>query len=598
MDDSGDLICAVSEERLTRKKHDGGFPRLAIRKCLLDSGFSSKDRLFIGYTNYESDDVVRWATKFLPDAVEYMKEDSLFKIRLEACEDPEFLSEQRERMGSFPNLHTKEVSDLICNYFSHIHGIHVRKIGRHKHHACHAVSSFYNSPFKDQAAIFSLDGFGDGESGGVYIINECAMQRLSSNPTSGSMGLMYQFVTGQLGYKELDAEWKLLGHEPFGDPNKFFRILKDIFKIEEDERGFSRIIGRPIKQFKKLDIEESPIKGWREYNEMKNYIRENVNGNITDLDFNEVREDWSASVQSVLEHTVIEWMLRNLQKIEIDNHNICLTGGVFMNVKLNRLIRICLPTWNVFVNPSSTDAGCSIGAAVLTSGNSFLNKRRLGAQSMLIGPGALNEEFEKSVSQEDKIVRIICDKLKEGRYVCVVNGRSEFGPRALMNRSILYDSTKDSYFLNVALDRTAVMPFAGSMLRQFAGDLLSDWKETDVSDEYMTMTYLASKEMSSDYKSICHPLRKGIPQMTTRPQVVSAPGTFAYALLKRWFLETQKKSLLNTSFNGHGEPIVENYSDALLTFRDMVVRLKDHLYTIKGTLVANDLVIDEEDLDV
>lgn len=605
MDEDGRIIMAIAEERLSRHKHDGRFPVLSIEECLAAGKVSHDDHVELAYTNYEADDVVRFERKFYPGAskhIDDLRDASEYLLQVQQMEeDHSYRLKMRMEARANPDYQTSLVMTAIKAHFRKRYGIDLAKIQRVDHHTSHVASAFYNSPFEKNSVVFSLDGFGDGKSGGAYIINNGNLKELVTNTTAGSMGLMYQFVTGGLGYKELDGEWKLLGHEPYGDPLMHAYLFESMYEVFEKDSGFCIIRGRLGRSEAKDEDIDNPILGWPDYLMIKEFIQSAMSG-IGYEDLEQKRANWSAAVQSVLEKISLEWVLRNLQNIETKENNICLTGGVFMNVKLNRLLRVCLPTWKIFVNPPSPDMGCSIGAAFLLKGKRDM-KRPLdrnsfnGSQRMDIGPDRHDEglDVKEPVSYGMHVMKQICDRLKEGRYVCLVQGRSEFGPRALLNRSILWDPSKSSDFLNIALGRTKIMPFAGSLLEQFAFDLLRDWKEMDISDEHMTMTYMATEEMTMEYPYVCHLLKEGQPRMTTRPQVVKMPGTFAHSLLKRWYLESNGKVLLNTSFNAHGEPIVESRMSAGATFKTMIINLRNANIDIKGSLVLGDRMIDEED---
>ena len=556
----GKIISAAQEERFTRKKHDSSYPFNAVNFVL---NFS-KIKLS------EIDHIVFYEKPFLK--FERLLETYVafaprgFKSFSKAM--PIWLREklfQKKLILDFLKNHDKNFKDENKILFS-------------EHHLSHAASAFYPSPFEN-AIILTADGVGEWATTTVAIGNKNNLEIKKELHFPHSLGLLYSAFTYYTGFKVNSGEYKLMGLAPYGKPVYIDKILNELIDLKEDgtfmldQKYFNYSTGLTMtnSNFDKL-FGEKPRKPDSE--------------NITQFHM-----DIAASIQVVTEKIML--LLTKSLRDEYDIPNLCLAGGVALNCVANGKILKEKFFDNIWIQPAAGDAGGSLGAA-LAYWHIDLDKPRLniGNDSMLgsyLGDEFDDNEISKKFDEiganyirhnDNDLIEETAKDLVDGKAVGWFQGRMEFGPRALGNRSILGDPQSDKMQKNLNLKvkyRESFRPFAPSILRED----VKDWFEMDSDSPYMLfvanvkddktlkMTEEQKKLFGIDLLNI---KKSNIPAVThvdysARIQTVSEKSNPLYhKLLTKFKEKTNCPVLVNTSFNIRGEPIVHTPEDAFRCF--------------------------------
>ena len=304
------------------------------------------------------------------------------------------------------------------------------------------------------------------------------------------------------------------------------------------------------------------------------YIAKYNNPNIKFLLKKFSKQDIAAATQKVLEEVIIKFLKNNIPS----NSNLALAGGVFANVKINQLISEINKIKKIFVYPNMGDGGLAVGTAALSYHKNFNYKKR-AVESMYLGPkysdlNILNEikKYKLNYFFTTKPAKYLAQKLNDGFVVACFQGRMEFGPRALGNRSILVGTTDKTVnvWLNKKLKRTEFMPFAPITLKKMAKKMYLDLDSKYISTKFMTTTCKCSK-----YARLKSPAAIHVDN-TARPQILEKKDNIKiFNILNEYFKISKNPNLINTSFNVHEEPIVCNPSDAMRAFKSSDL---DYLY--------------------
>jgi carbamoyltransferase len=278
------------------------------------------------------------------------------------------------------------------------------------------------------------------------------------------------------------------------------------------------------------------------------------------------REDISAGLQHVLEEVVIQYV----DNLNFGDINLAVAGGIFANVKLNQKIARLPQIKNFFVYPNMGDGGLAVGSALLIYAQEYrLMPNKIN--DVYLGPefsedNILSEIKNQDVQYEkiDDIEIEIAELLVKGNIVARFNGRMEFGPRALGNRSILYTPTDKSVneWLNKKLQRSEFMPFAPVTIKEIASKCYDEYNKEQIAANFMTITYNCTEYMKKTQPAVIHI------DGTARPQIISEKiNPSYYKIVKKFYELTDIPSLVNTSFNMHEDPIVCTPSDAIHAFK-------------------------------
>ena len=555
----GKIIAAAQEERFTRKKHDSSYPYNSIEFVLN----------FANLNLSEVDQIVFFEKPFLK-----------FERLLET-----YVAFAPKGFGSFSKAMPLWIKEKLFQknlLFNNLRK-HDEKYNSDKniffsdHHLSHAASAFFPSPF-NEAIVLTADGVGEWATTTVAIGkgNELNIEKEIHFPHS--LGLLYSAFTYYLGFKVNSGEYKLMGLAPYGNPIYEDKILKliDIKKdgtFRLDQKFFNYATGFTMTNDK--------------FNKLFGHTpRDSKTEKISQFHM-----DLAASIQKVTEDIMVK-LARSIQS-EYKIKNLCLAGGVALNCVANGKILKENIFDNIWVQPAAGDAGGALGAALALWYVEQKNKREVNIKDEMfgsyLGPEYSQKEIQSQLMKaganfkilsEDDLINKTAKYLSEEKAIGWFQGRMEFGPRALGNRSILGDprSSKMQKELNLKVKfRESFRPFAPSILRED----LSNWFELNIDSPYMLIvSNINSKkkiEMSENQKKLfgiekLNVKRSTIPAVThvdysSRIQTVDKNTNKLYYKLINKFKEiTGCPILVNTSFNVRGEPIVNTPLDAFSCF--------------------------------
>ena len=549
----GEIVAAGQEERFTRKKGDSAFPARAVEYCLRSAGIGVKDLAFVGFYDkpllkferiLESYLGVtpKGFRQFLMAGPVWMKE----KLFLE-----------RELRNSLPGYE----GEILYS----------------EHHESHAASAFFPSPFTD-AAIVTMDGVGEWATAsiGVGHGNEIELQRELRWPDS--LGLLYSAFTYFTGFKVNSGEYKVMGLAPYGRPIYVDKIFKHLVDLREDgsfrlnQEYFNYLTGLTMTNGKFEGLFDGPARE----PETKLTQRE---------------MDLARSVQDVCEEIMLRMVRSAHRETKLDR--LCLAGGVALNCVGNgRLLREG-PFKEIWIQPAAGDAGGALGVAQLIWHRHLQQPRQVSPRDSMhgayLGPEFSDAEIEAFLTQhgipyervdgKDRFRRV-ATILADEKIVGWFNGRMEFGPRALGNRSIIGDarSPRMQAQMNIKIKfREGFRPFAPSVLRE----RVQDYFEMDCDSPYMLLVAPVHKKrriaMNTEQQQLwgidlLNVPKSDIPAVThvdysARVQTVTADTNPDYhALISEFERQTGYGVIVNTSFNVRGEPIVCTPEDAYRCF--------------------------------
>ncbi len=551
------IISAVQEERFSRKKNDERFPINSIK--YLKNIFNCK-------------------LEELDAIVFYEKPLLKFNRLLETY--VEFSPKGFEQFRKALPLWIKEkffLKKLLIDNLKLIDSSYEGKnLKFSEHHYSHASSAFFPSPFKD-ALIFCADGVGEWCTTSVFIGNDKKIKQLKSLNFPSSIGLLYSAFTYFLGFKVNDGEYKMMGLAPYGKPKYVDLIYKNLIDLKEDGSFrlnmdyFDYATGLKMTNAKFEKLFDQKVRGQNEKIQNKHM-------------------DIAASIQKVTEAVVLK-ILTSLKK-EYGQNNLCLAGGVALNCVANGIILKEKIFENIWIQPAAGDAGGSLGAALGYFHKEYDNPRIINDKdsmnSSLLGQEYTNEETKNILEKigakykyydipelNDRVVNYI----SEGKIVGWFQGKTEFGPRALGNRSIIADprgiNTQKTINLKIKF-RESFRPFAPIILEEkveefFGIKLQSKYMliVLKLLDKYRkNVEELGSKEgleklnvIRSDFQSIIHV------DYSARIQTMNKFTNEKFnELLNNFYNKTGCPMLINTSFNINNEPIVNSIEDAYKCF--------------------------------
>ena len=570
--EDGKVLFAAGEERFSRNKQQSGFPSKALEKGLDYTGLDVSDFDLVAYPFMEFEKEQECIEKNLSDEKQFLEEfnpgDLSTKISLAKSKIP-------VRTESIHGLHNpNEVFEKNALYklmykflgtnlglsrsaalkgsnnwateaiksFKHWqnvleHGLKKHEINaklqRIEHHQSHAANSFLASGF-ERALCITLDGYGTGLAGSVSEASGGKIKRLHNLSYPNSLGTMYEHVTSSLGFKPSRHEGKIVGLASYGDPEILSDILLD--KVKQEDGNFS-IYGSNNIFFSRHLASHFP------------------------------KIDVAAAYQHVLEVVATNYVNHWVNKTGIDT--IVLSGGVVANVKLNQRIFELDNVKNIFIYPNMGDGGCGTGAAMYYS---WPQNKVETISSPYYGPDYSDHEIKLALDNEglkyempENYAAAVAKLINEGKVVARFNGRMEYGPRALGNRSIMYHAREPevNQWLNKRLGRTEFMPFAPVTLYEERHKCYHNIDGAEHTAEFMTITFDCTDIMKETCPAAVHV------DGTARPQLVRRevnPGY--YDIVKEYEKLSGIPSLINTSFNMHEEPIVCSPNDAIRAFLD------------------------------
>ena len=589
----GIIINAVQEERFTRIKHDSAFPAKSIEFMLKTNKLSLSD---IDYVTFYEKPIIKF-DRILETNIYYSPEG----IKSFLSSMPLWIKDKLFQK----NLLIKELKKFDTNFNSN-------KLLFSEHHLSHAASAFYASPF-DNAIILTIDGVGEWSTTTLSLGKKNKIEIKKEINFPNSLGLLYSSFTQFLGLKVNSAEYKLMGLAPYGNPIYKEKILTHLIDVKED--GSFRLNQSYFDYCKNLSMIN------KKFEKLFNHKRRMSENEPLDS----FHTDIAASIQSVLDEIVIKIVNFAFKKYKVSN--LVMSGGVALNCVTNSKVLKQKLFKNIWVQPASGDAGCAVGSALSTYYDYLQNSRITNnnndlMQGSYLGLEPSNDEvdFELKklnavfeVKNFEYISKFVSKEIANGKIIGWFQGKAEFGPRALGNRSILADPRNKDMQKNLNLKikyRESFRPFAPSILEEF----IEDWFDFDSkTSPYMMFTadVKNTKQQinreSNDIINQLYSIKSNIPAVThvdnsARLQTVSKKNNIKFYNLINDFRElTGCPILINTSFNVRGEPIVNSPSDAfrcfmgtgidILVINNFILKKEDQI-KIKGQNYADNFIPD------
>ena len=539
----GIIIAAVNEERLSRLKMAYGFPRASIAEVMALAGVSPKDiDLVTAATanNYFFDGVRPfdgWMHKdkgVVRNAVFGVAGKLAFLIDVIPGAEALYYNARTPIFA----LRRKAIRRIMKDEF----GI-AAPVEFVNHHLAHATSAYFTSGFED-ATVVTMDGGGDGASSHIYVVRDGQFRRVGYTSAYNSLGNYYAYVTHVCGFKAQKHEGKITGLAAHGTP-RYLDLLNSFITIENGEL---KNVGRVVFTAAIRALRKALPAGW-------------------------TREDLAASIQVHSERLAVNYVRHHLGADA--PRDLAIAGGLFANVRINQEIYEIPEVERLFVHPGMTDCGLAVGAALMPCMGNRKNGRMAHDENVIrdvyYGRSYSDREIEAALghsglafSRPASIETEVAKLLARGHVVARFDGRMEYGPRALGNRSILYQPVDRSVndWLNKHLQRTEFMPFAPSSLMEYAEDYYVNVEPARESARFMTVTYDCTEVMKRSCPGVVHI------DGTARPQLVRHEDNPSYYKIIDEFRKlTGVATVINTSFNMHEEPIVCSPADAIRAFR-------------------------------
>ncbi|MBN2208510.1 MAG: carbamoyltransferase [Candidatus Coatesbacteria bacterium] len=519
----GKIVASAAEERFNRKKCSAGFPEQSIKYCLSEAGI-----------NFADVDAVVAANKYH------------FVYRL-------FPTQFKDYNHDFLNLKQK--------VYMHYHGLLMkspalqalvewgckalvqrqlgRKIALYDHHKTHAYSAYTTSGFPEALGV-TIDNIGDGLSGGMFYCKDGKVRLMYGMPALASAGQFYGEITQFLGFNPLKHAGKVTGLAACGDPYGAYPLMMKLFSLSQDRKEF---ILPPL-------MTKSFTNGL--YKELAKFSAKDI----------------AAAAQRRLEDVVLEFVRHGLEQTGL--RRLVLAGGVAGNVRMNQKLHELRQVDEIFVHPGMGDCGLSLGAGLMHLAESN-GLKPFKLDTVYFGPefddAAVEKEFAKfdgvRVTKDPNIEDTVARLLADGKVVARFAGRMEYGPRALGNRTIMYQATDRTVndWLNEKLKRTEFMPFAPVTLAEKAHECYLHLEGGEYTAKFMTIAFDCTDRMKKECPGVVHV------DGTARPQLIyEQDNPSYYKIVQRYYELTGLSSVINTSFNMHEEPIVCTPFDALRAF--------------------------------
>ncbi len=557
----GELLAAAEEERFCRVKHWAGFPHEAVAFCLKKAGISLTD---VNHIAIARDPRAKWDKK-----VKYL------------ANNPRALSfALRGRLSNASTAQTIS-EELAVRYMVNRSDIQ-QKVAYIEHHRSHLASAYFASPF-DEAVILSVDGSGDFTTTMMGIGRGNHIEVIKSIDFPHSLGVFYTMFTQMLGFFNYGDEYKVMGLAAYGTPS-LVKDLNDILILQND--GTFRLdlswFRNGSEGYVYYSTQQQPMVP--ELFTQKMVERFGAPRAKSDP-ITQYHKDLAASVQHVTEQCIYH-MLRHLHQLT-GIKNVCLAGGVAQNSVANGKITLQTPFENVYVPPAGHDAGLALGAALWLQHQTGKMKRAAPMLTAFTGTSFTNKQVIKAINGHpvhwqqiddfDKLCEKVAEIIDNGGVVGWFRGQSEFGPRALGNRSILADPRRADAreLLNHKIKRREPFrPFAPAVLEEYTGKYFAMSEATP----FMEKVYPVRREVQADIPAVTHVDGTGRLQTVSR----TLHPDF-YCLIDAFRRRTGIPILLNTSFN-ENEPIVNTPAEAL----DCFLRTRMDLVVIEDVIVTRD----------
>lgn len=577
----GVIVAAAQEERFTRKKHDPGFPRHAVQYCLAEGRIELQDVKYVVFYDkplIKFERLLETYVSFAPRGIQsflaampvWLKEKLLLRNLL-----------QKEVLACAPGLDKAQLPEFLFG----------------EHHESHAASAFFASPYQ-KAGVLCMDGVGEWATTSAWLGDGNQLTPLWEIPFPHSLGLLYSAFTYYTGFKVNSGEYKVMGLAPYGEPKYVKAIYEHLLDLKPDGTFrmnmdyFNYCTGLTMTSRKFDDVFGGPPR--------------KPESKLTQREM-----DLARSVQEVTEEVMLR-LSRTMHR-ETGVEYLCLAGGVALNCVGNGRVLREGPFKGIWIQPAAGDAGGALGAA-LSAWYQYENNPRTAddvhdsMKGSYLGPRYTNQDVEARLKtigasytllDDQDLFNCVAEELASGKVIGWLQGRMEFGPRSLGGRSILGDArnTKMQSVMNLKIKyRESFRPFAPSVLRE----KVSDYFQMNCDSPYMLLVapVLEKRRLPFDSSQkglwgidLLNVLRSDIPAVThidysARVQTVhEETNPRYYNLLKAFERKTGCATLVNTSFNVRGEPIVCSPEDAYRCF----------MRTEMDVLVLENYVLKKED---
>ena len=527
----GELVFAVNEERLTRRKLEIHFPARSIAACLAHAGF---DPGHIDVVAASTTDPAKTLGRWMPSTKE-----RYYQVRRRKAEPGALSSLSRAvkyRMTEWPpNTLSRAASRRAIARDLAAAGLGHARLDLHDHHACHARAAAHASGF-DRCAVLTIDGLGDGLSASLCAFEDGRLHVVTTSPATHSLGVFFEHVTTLLNMRELEDEGKVMALADYAAP------------IPDDRNPLMAL----------LRVENGRVVTSRPGHALHAPLRRVL--------WHYPNEQFAFLAQRAVERACVDLARDAVRLTGLDR--LALAGGVVSNIKATRRMRLLPEVKDLYVFPHMGDGGLALGAALASA--AAIGRVECALPSLALGPGFGGAEVEAAVAasglratRSANIPADVAARLERDEVVLWFQGRMEYGPRALGQRSVLARPDRPGLRdrLNLVLkQRVWYQPFCPSLLES-ESRALADY--TTPTNRHMTMAFMVKPE--------CRDRLAGVVNVdgSCRPQLVpdDAPGPFA-ALLREARARWGVGAVLNTSLNIHGEPLVCTPAEAL----DVLVR--------------------------
>ncbi len=551
--EDGRIRMAIQEERLQRVKNYAGFPAEAINRMLAECNLKLDDIDRFAIVGHEMPDqntkerrLALYREVGRPGYLERQKQVQRRQDLYDTAVPPRLRRTIKSALG-------REITGSGNGRLSQVFefGVPEDKIAVIDHHRAHAASAYFGKGLYDRdVLVLTNDGEGDGLCATVSIGREGKLKRIGAVGRSESIGNLFAVTTFLLGMVPLEHEYKLMGMAPYADEHRVFEVCAKLKRL--------------------FTFEGTPAYGWKRANGTPDLFHSYAL--LRDLFEYDRFDTICGGLQRFTEEMLLEWVRNCIRATNI--RTLVLSGGVFMNVKLNKAIMELPEVDDLFVFPSCGDETNVFGAAWLLAADDVGYNSIEPIRELYLGPGYDNHAVKSAidahhfnqpvaVEHHESIEMTVARLLANGEIVARFSGREEFGARALGNRSILADPSNTDVIkeINSMIKcRDFWMPFATSMTDRQAAECLINPKH--IPSPYMILTFDTTDRIR-DLKAGAHPY-----DLTVRPQVDECDWNPRYYHLIEEFerVSGKKGGVLNTSFNLHGHPLVSSPEDALDVF--------------------------------
>ncbi len=577
----GEIIAAAQEERFTRKKHDSSFPHHAVQFCLAQAGIRITDVKYLVFYDkplIKFERLLETYVGFSPKGIQsflaampvWLKEKLFLRKLL-----------QKEVLTCVEGVDQAQLPELLFG----------------EHHESHAASAFFASPYQ-KAGVLCMDGVGEWATTSAWLGEGNTLTPLWEIPFPHSLGLLYSAFTYYTGFKVNSGEYKVMGLAPYGEPKYVKSIYEHLLDLKPD--GTFRMNMEYFNYCTGLTMTS------RKFDEVFGGPPRQPESKLSQREM-----DLARSIQEVTEEVMLRLSRTMHRETGVDY--LCMAGGVALNCVGNGRVLREGPFKGIWIQPAAGDAGGALGAA-LSAWHLYENKPRTAnnvkdqMKGSYLGPAFSNDEVELRLKQlgaayvrlgEKDLFTRVAEELATGKVVGWFQGRMEFGPRSLGGRSILGDArnTKMQSVMNLKIKyRESFRPFAPSVLRE----RVNSYFQMDCDSPYMLLVAPVQEKRRLPFNSsekglwgieLLNVLRSDIPAVThidysARIQTVHEDTNPRYYYLLKAFEErTGYATLVNTSFNVRGEPIVCTPEDAFRCF----------MRTEMDILVLENCVLKKED---